>query len=83
MKTPAAPSVSSILSKSPKIMAEILSSHDMFPEGPTAGLRMLTVYSNFCGNRLNPVQRQNLERTRELLTGRTAQIKRVQPAGRG
>ena len=63
-----------IFTKSPEIMADILSSREFFSGGPAAGLRVLTVYIAYAGRRLSAAQRQSLERAKEMLVNRTRKI---------
>jgi hypothetical protein len=67
MKTQSAQALSGIFSKPPELLAELLSSQDLFPGGPAAGLRVLTMYTAFAGKRISAARRQSLERTKELL----------------
>jgi hypothetical protein len=78
MKTQSAQALSGIFSKPPALMAELLSSEELFPGGPAAGLRVLTMYTAFAGKRLSPSRRHSLERTRELLVSRASGTKRPQ-----
>lgn len=78
MKTHSAQALSGIFSKPPETMAELLSSEELFPGGPAAGLRVLTMYTAFAGQRLSASRRQSLERTKELLTNRAFKSKKPQ-----
>ena len=60
-----------IFTKSPEIMAEMLSSREHFSGGPVGGLRVLTVYIAYAGRRLSAAQRHSLERAKEMLVSRT------------
>ncbi len=75
MKTDSAQALSGIFSKPPKLMAELLSSEELFPGGPAAGLRVLTMYTAFAGKRLSASRRHSLERTKELLANRAQRTK--------
>jgi hypothetical protein len=70
-------SLAGIFSKSPEVMADMLSSRELFWGGPTEGLRVLTVYIAYAGRRMNSSQRQSLERVKEML------INRVRKAANG
>lgn len=71
METRNAGPLAGLFTKSPEIMADILSSQELFSGGPQGGLRVLTVYIAYAGKRLSPAQRQSLERAREMLISRT------------
>jgi len=71
MKSDSVESLSDVFAKSPEVMADLLASENFFAGGPSAGLRVLTVYIAYAGKRLSPARRQSLERARELLTKRT------------
>jgi hypothetical protein len=73
MKTRGGESLSGIFTKSPERMADLLSSKEFASGGPSAGLRMLTVYIAYAGRRLSASQRHSLERAKELLLQRTRQ----------
>lgn len=73
MKTCAGESLTKIFSKSPEKMADLLSSREFVQDGPSEGLRLLSVYIAYTGRRLSASRRQSLERARELLLRRTRQ----------
>ena len=79
MKTHSAQALSGIFSKPPALMAELLSSDELFPGGPAAGLRVLTMYTAFAGQRISASRRQSLERTKELLVNRAQKMTKRQP----
>ena len=62
--------LSSILAKPPKTVADLLSSTEFTSGGPSAGLRILTVYMAYTGKRLSASRRHSLERARDLLLER-------------
>jgi hypothetical protein len=74
MKNKVAESLSSILAKSPEKVAALLSSNEFTSGGPSAGLRVLSVYIAYAGRRLSASRRQSLERARELLLQRSRQV---------
>lgn len=51
-------------------IAESLASRELSPQGPSAGLRLLTFYMNYAGKRLSPSRRRNLEKAKKLLEDR-------------
>ena len=55
-------------------IAEILSSGKFSSGGPSAGLRLLTVYMAYAGRRLSPAQKQSLKQARSLLLERSAKM---------
>ena len=63
-----------IFTKPPAIIAEILSSRELFPAGPADGLRILGVYIAYAGKRLSAPRRQSLERARAMLLNRARAI---------
>jgi hypothetical protein len=65
--------LSRILAKPPKTVADLLSSNE-FGGGPSAGLRVLTVYMAYAGKRLSASRRHSLERARDLLLERTRHV---------
>jgi hypothetical protein len=71
MDTPTGKLLSRILAKPPKTVADLLSSKEFTSGGPTAGLRVLTVYMAYAGKRLSASRRHSLERARDLLLERT------------
>jgi hypothetical protein len=73
MKTHDDDSLSGIFTKSPEMMADLLSSKEFTTGDPEAGLRLLTVYIAYAGRRLSVSRKQSLERARELLLRRTRQ----------
>jgi len=75
VKAHTAEALSGIFSKPAERMAELLSSEELFPGGPAAGLRMLTMYTAFACKRLSASRRQNLERAKELLANRAKESK--------
>jgi hypothetical protein len=73
MKTHAAISLSRILAKPAETVADLLSSNEFTSGGPSAGLRVLSVYLAYAGKRLSASRRQSLERARGLLLERSRQ----------
>lgn len=63
-----------ILKMPPASIADILSSGKFSSGGPSAGLRLLTVYLAYAGRRLSPSQKQCLKQARSLLLERAAKI---------
>jgi hypothetical protein len=63
-------SLAGIFAKPPEIMADLLSSKNLFSGGPATGMRVLAVYIAYAGKRLSASQRHSLERARELLAHR-------------
>lgn len=43
---------------------------EVSPQGPAAGLRLLTFYINYAGKRLSASRRRNLEKAKKLLEDR-------------
>jgi hypothetical protein len=74
MKIPSTGSLIGLFSKPPEIMAEMLSSRELFSGGPAGGLRVLTVYIAYAGRRLSGSQKQTLERVKEMLVTRLREI---------
>jgi hypothetical protein len=74
MKIRRADSLVGLFTKPPEIMADMLSSRELFLGGPVGGLRVLTVYIAYAGKRLSLPQRQSLERVKEVLLDRTRAI---------
>jgi hypothetical protein len=70
MKMRNAGSLAGIFSKPPEVMAEMLSSKELFWGGAAEGLRVLTVYIAYASSRMSVAQRQNLERVKEMLINR-------------
>ncbi|HUA98382.1 MAG TPA: hypothetical protein VMA34_08655 [Terracidiphilus sp.] len=77
MKTHSIEALSGIFSKPPELMADLLSSNELFPGGPDAGLRILTMYTAFASKRLSASRRLSLERTKKLLIHRVQQANRL------
>ena len=75
VKAHTAEALSGIFSKPAERMADLLSSEELFPGGPAAGLRMLTMYTAFANRRLSVSRRQNLERAKKLLAIRARETK--------
>lgn len=73
MKTHDGESLSGIFTKSPEMMADLLSSKEIIAGDPAAGLRLLSVYIAYAGRRLSLSRKQSLERARELLLQRMRQ----------
>jgi hypothetical protein len=73
MKIQGGDSLAGIFTKSPETMADLLSSNEFTTGGPSAGLRLLSVYIAYAGKRLSLSRKQSLERARELLLQRTRQ----------
>jgi hypothetical protein len=71
MKTHAGELLSRILAKPPKTAADLLSSNEFTSGGPSAALRVLTVYMAYAGKRLSASRRHSLQRARDLLLERT------------
>lgn len=71
MKVRNADTLAGIFTKSPEVMADLLSSPEYFSGGPVSGLRVLTVYIAYAGKRLSASQRSSLERAKEMLICRT------------
>jgi hypothetical protein len=71
MQTHAGELLSRILTRPPKMVADLLSSNEFTSGGPSAGLRVLTVYMAYAGKRLSASRRHSLERARDLLLERT------------
>jgi len=67
-----AETLASIMRLPPASIAEILSSGKFSPGGPSAGLRILSVYLAYTGRRLSPSQKQSLKQARSLLLERAA-----------
>jgi len=63
--------LSRILTKPPKTVADLLSSNEFTSGGPSAGLRLLSVYMAYAGKRLSASRRHSLERARDLLLERS------------
>jgi hypothetical protein len=55
-------------------IADILCSEKFSPGGPSAGLRLLTVYMAYAGRGLSPSQKQSLKQARSLLLERAAKV---------
>jgi hypothetical protein len=71
MKMRNAGSLAGIFSKPPEVMADMLSSRELFWGGAAEGLRVLTVYIAYASRHMSVSRRQSLERVRELLISRT------------
>jgi hypothetical protein len=71
METHTGELLSRILAKPPKTVADLLSSDFTSGGGPTAALRVLSVYMAYAGKRLSASRRHSLERARDLLLERT------------
>ncbi len=72
METHTGELLSRILAKPPKTVADLLSSNEFTSGGgPSAALRVLTVYMAYAGKRLSASRRHSLERARDLLLERT------------
>jgi hypothetical protein len=59
-----------LFAKAPEIIAESLASKETFPDGPAAGMRMLTFYISYAGRHLSASRMRGLERAKKLLTTR-------------
>lgn len=55
-------------------IVEFLASRETFPDGPSAGLRVLAFYLSYAGKRLGPSQQRRLERAKKLLAQRVDQL---------
>ncbi|MGD0830344.1 MAG: hypothetical protein ABR907_05325 [Terracidiphilus sp.] len=73
MRTLGDKSLAGVFTKSPEMMADLLSSKELATGGPAEGLRLLTVYIAYAGKRLSISRKQSLERARELLLKRMRQ----------
>ncbi len=74
MKMRNAASLAGIFTTPPQVMADLLSSTELFSSGPAGGLRLLTVYIAYAGKRLSVSQKQSLERVKEILITRVRKI---------
>jgi len=63
-----------IFTKPPEMMADILSSRELFPGGPATGLHILSIYISYASRRLSGPQRRSLERAKEMLINRVREI---------
>jgi len=59
-----------LLARPPEEIAEALASKETFPDGPAAGMRMLTFYISYAGRHLSASRMRGLERAKKLLTTR-------------
>jgi hypothetical protein len=62
-----------LFSQDAKSIVESLSSPSLFPDGPAAGMRLLTFYMTHAGTRLSVSRRRSLEKARKLLLVRVEQ----------
>jgi hypothetical protein len=53
-----------------KTIAESLASREIFPEGPSSGMRVLMFYISHAGRNLSASRRKNLEKAKEILSAR-------------
>ena len=73
MNEHACESLSTLLTKPPETVADLLSSNEFTSGGPAGGLRVLSVYIAYAGKRLSASRRHSLERARDLLLQRSRQ----------
>jgi len=69
-----AENLASVFKMPPASIADILSSEKFASGGPSAGLRLLTVYMAYAGRGLSPSQKQSLKQARSLLLERAAKL---------
>ena len=69
-----AETLAGVLKMPPASIADILSSEKFSSGGPSAGLRLLTVYLAYAGRRLSSSQKQSLKQARSLLLERAAKM---------
>jgi hypothetical protein len=51
-------------------LADSLASKEVIPQGPAAGMRLLTFYLSHAAKRLSPSRLRSLEKARKLLAAR-------------
>jgi Protein of unknown function (DUF3175) len=59
-------------------IAKSLASTEIFPDGPAAGMRILTFYISHSGKRLSANRLRSLEKARKLLAARVDQMVRAE-----
>ena len=60
--------------RDPETIVKALFSHETFPDGPAAGMRILAFYITHAGKRLSPGRLRSLEKARKLLSARVDQL---------
>lgn len=70
MKTGVACLPIGLFRRDPATIVEALASSETFPDGPAAGLRILTLYITHSGRRLSASRLRSLEKARKLLSAR-------------
>lgn len=65
-----------LFTKDPKTIAESLASKEVSPQGPAAGMRMLSFYLTSSSRCLSPSRRRALEKARKLLSERVQEALR-------
>ncbi len=59
-----------LFNKPAEEIAESLASNEVIPQGPAAGMRLLTFYISHAAGRLSPSKLRRLEKARKLLAAR-------------
>ena len=69
-----------IFTLKPEALVDYLASKQVSPQGPAAGMRLLTFYISHSAKRLSPTRLRRLEKARKLLQARMDRELRERPA---